>query len=412
MAIQKLSARAVATATPGKYSDGAGLWLEVKDTGARRWFFRCTVNGKRREPGLGTYPDVTLALARKKAAALRALVAQGLDPLNLPPDPERVIVPTFTQAAARFIRTNRRGWSNLKHARQWAATLRTYAKPILGQMAVDKIDTPHILAVLTPIWTKKTETAKRVQGRIENVLDWSIASKYRQGPNPAAWRGNLAQILPRPAKVASVRHQPALPWAEVPAFVSDLARSGSISGMALEFLIRTTTRTQEVLSATWDEINLDTAIWRIPAARMKARRPHDIPLPPACLDLLAQVPRLPGNPYVFPGTRPGRPLSAMALLMAMRKRGHGVHGGRSNAVPHGFRSSFRDWCGETTPHPRDVVEMQLAHVIENQTEAAYRRGNMLAKRLKLLEDWNDFLDRPAAKIIPIRPATQATASAS
>ena len=412
MAIQKLSARAVATATPGKYSDGAGLWLEVKDTGARRWFFRCTVNGKRREPGLGTYPDVTLALARKKAAALRALVAQGLDPLNLPPDPERVIVPpTFTQAAARFIRTNRRGWSHLKHARQWAATLRTYAKPILGQMAVDKIDTPHILAVLTPIWTKKTETAKRVQGRIENVLDWSIASKYRQGPNPAAWRGNLAQILPRPAKVATVRHQPALPWAEMPDFMRDLARSGSISALALAFLIRTTTRTQEVLGATWNEINLETAVWSVPAARMKARRPHDIPLPPACLALLAQVPRLPGNPYVFPGTRPGRPLSAMALLMAMRKRGHGVNGQLSDSVPHGFRSSFSDWCGETSPHPRDVVEMQLAHVIENKAEAAYRRGDMLAKRRRLLEDWNDFLDRPAAQVVPIRPSAQATASA-
>ena len=412
MARDILSARGVATAKPGKYCDGDGLWLEVKDTGARRWFFRCTINGKRREPGIGPYPKWTLAQARKKADLMRAQVENGLDPLNLPPDPEKIAIPSFTQAAARFIRTNRRGWSNLKHQRQWASSLRTHALPILGHLPVDQIDTQHILAVLTPIWTKKTETAKRVQGRIENVLNWAIASKHRAGPNPAAWRGNLAQILPRPAKVASVRHQPALPWAEVPAFVSDLGRTGSISALALEFLIRTTTRTQEVLGATWAEINLDTAIWRIPAARMKARRPHDIPLPPACLDLLAQVPRLPGNPYVFPGTRPGRPLSAMALLMAMRKRGHGVHGEKSDAVPHGFRSSFRDWCGETTPHPRDVVEMQLAHVIENQTEAAYRRGNMLAKRLKLLEDWNTYLDRPAAKIIPIRPATQATASAS
>lgn len=411
MARDILSARRVATATPGKYCDGGGLWLEVKATGARRWFFRCTVNGKRREPGLGTYPDVTLDEARQKAAARRAQVKNGLDPLNLPPDPEKIVVPSFTQAAARFIRTNRRGWSSLKHARQWAATLRTYAKPILGHLPVDQIDTPHILQVLTPIWQKKTETAKRVQGRIENILDWATAHKYRTGPNPAAWRGNLAQILPRPAKVASVRHQPALPWAEVPAFMSDLGRAGSISALALAFLIRTTTRTQEVLGATWTEINLDTAIWRIPAARMKARRPHDIPLPAACLALLAQVPRLPGNPYVFPGTRPGRPLSDMALLQAMRKRGHGVNGEHSDAVPHGFRSSFRDWCGETTPHPRDVVEMQLAHVIENQTEAAYRRGNMLTKRLKLLEDWNEFLDRPAAQVIPLRPPAQATAAA-
>jgi integrase len=412
MAIQKLSARAVATATPGKYSDGAGLWLEVKPNGSRRWFFRCTIDGKRREPGLGTYPDVALALARKKAAALRALVAQGLDPLNLPPDPERVVVPTFVEAAARYIRTNRRGWSNLKHARQWAATLRTYAKPILGHLPVDQIDTPHILQVLTPIWQKKTETAKRVQGRIENILDWASAHKYRTGPNPAAWRGNLAQILPRPAKVATVRHQPALPWGEMPDFMRDLARSGSISALALEFLIRTTTRTQEVLGATWAEINLDTAIWHIGASRMKARRAHDIPLTAACLALLAKVPRLPGNPYVFPGSRPGRSLSNMALLQVMRGMGHGVNGERSASVVHGFRSSFRDWAGETTPHPRDVVEMQLAHVIENQTEAAYRRGNMLTKRLKLLEDWNTYLDRPAAKIVPIRPATQATASAS
>ncbi|MCC7280084.1 MAG: integrase arm-type DNA-binding domain-containing protein [Chromatiaceae bacterium] len=411
MAIQKLSARQVQTAAPGKYNDGLGLWLEVKPNGARRWFFRCTIDGKRREPGIGPYPDTTLAQARKRAAALRALVAQGLDPLNLPPAPEAVIIPTFTQAAARFIRGHRQGWSNPKHARQWASTLRVYAKPLLGALPVDQIDTPHILAVLTPIWQKKTETAKRVQGRIENILDWAIAHKYRTGPNPAAWRGNLDKILARPAKVAASRHQPAMPWPEVPAFIKALAASDSISSLALQFLIRTAARTQEVLLAQWPEIDLDARLWRVPAERMKARRAHEVPLTDATLAILAKLPRLADTPFIFPGARHGRPLASMALLMAMRKRGHGVGGTRSDSVPHGFRSSFRDWAGETTPHPRDIVEEALAHAIPNATERAYRRGHMLDKRRLLMADWDAFLDRPAAQVIPLHPRALAAATA-
>lgn len=410
MAIQKLNARMVATAPPGKYNDGGGLWLEVKPTGNRRWFFRCTVNGQRREPGIGPYPDTSLAQARNRAKALRELVSKGLDPLNLPPEPEKVIIPTFTQAAARFIRSHRRTWSNPKHARQWAATIRTYAKPIIGNMPVDQIDVQDVLKCLNPIWQKIPETAKRVQGRIENILDWAIAHKYRPAPNPAAWRGNLAQILPRKTKVAAVRHQPAMPFAQVPAFIQGLRDQDSVSALALQFLIRTACRTQEVLEAEWSEIDLEARIWKIPAARMKARREHEVPLTDACLEILAKAPRLANNPYIFPGVRPGRPLANMALLMAMRKRGHGVGGDKSDAVPHGFRSSFRDWAGETTPHARDTVEMALAHVIPNHTERAYRRGTMLDKRRKLMEDWSNYIDRAPAKVIPLHPPTLAVSA--
>ena len=411
MAIQKLSARAVATAAPGKHCDGNGLWLEVKANGNRRWFFRCTVNGQRREPGIGPYPTVTLAEARKRASELRELVAKGLDPLNLPPAPKEITVPTFTQAAAAFIRRHRRSWSNVKHARQWAATIRTYAKPTLGGMLVTEIDTPHVLAVLTPIWSKRPETAKRVQGRIESIIDATIAHKQRTGPNPAAWRSNLDQILPRRSKVAPVRHQPALPWQDVPAFLRTLSENGSVSALALQFLVRTAARTTEVLGATWNEIDTEARVWRIPDHRMKARRVHEVPLTDATLAILAKAPRLAGSPYIFPGARAGRPLSGMALLQLMRGMGHGVGGDKSDAVPHGFRSSFRDWAGECTPHARDTVEMALAHVIPDKTEAAYRRGTMLAKRLRLLEDWDAYLDKPPAKVVPLRPNALATASA-
>lgn len=397
----KLNARGVATAGPGKHEDGDGLRLVVSPTGGRKWVLRLTVDGKRREMGLGAYPLVTLAEARDKATQARRQVHDGQDPIAArkvaPP-----AIPTFTQAAARFIRAHRRGWANRKHARQWVATLKTYARPILGTTTVDRIGTEEVLRVLSPIWTTKTETAKRVQGRLENVLDFAAARKWRDPMNPARWRGHLDKLLPRPARVRTVAHHPAMPYPELPGFMADLARLNSVSALALRFLILTATRSGETLGATWAEIDLEAAVWTIPAARMKAKRDHRVPLTGAALAILEALPRLHGTPYVFPGARDSRPLSNMALLQLMRGMGYGVGGTRGAYVPHGFRSTFRDWAGEASTFPRDVCEMALAHVIENKVEAAYRRGDLFAKRRAMMDAWADWCAAaPAATAPPI-----------
>ena len=390
MPIHKLSPRKVATAGPGKYEDGGGLRLVVSPSEARKWVFRFTINGRRREMGLGSFPDVSLAEAREKAAKCRKLVKEGVDPIEVRRK-EQVKVPTFTSCAARYIRAHRRGWKNAKHARQWVSTLKTYASPVIGNKSVDAISTEDILAILSPIWTEKTETAKRVQGRIENILDFAAAHKWRDQMNPARWRGHLDKLLPKPSRVKRSSHHPAMPYEEVPAFMAELAKSDSVSAKALQFLILTATRTSEVLLAKWEEVDLENAIWTIPAERMKARREHRVPLSDAALAILKSLPRIEGNPHVFPGARHGGPLSNMALLQLMRKMGYGREGKRGPYVPHGFRSSFRDWVGEVSNFPRDVAEMALAHVIENKAEAAYRRGDLFAKRRKMMQAWANFV---------------------
>ena len=393
MAIHKLSARKVETAPAGKYEDGGGLRLVVSASGARKWVFRYTLSGKRREMGLGSLPVVELSDARTKAAEYRALVARGDDPIKARwVEPERV--PSFTSCAAQYIRAHRRGWKNTKHARQWVSTLKTYARPVIGTAQVDEISTDDVLKILTPIWTTKTETAKRVQGRIENILDFAAARKYRDPINQARWRGHLDKLLPKPSRVRTVTHHPAMPYADLPDFMKALRENGSISAQALTFLILTATRTGEVLNAKWDEIDLDTRIWTIPAVRMKARREHRVPLSEETVMILSGLSRIAGNHHVFPGSRHGRPLSNMALLQLMRGMGYGVDGANGPYVPHGFRSSFRDWSGEVSSFPRDVAEMALAHVIENKVEAAYRRGDLFQKRAKMMEAWATYLFPP------------------
>lgn len=383
----KLTARRVETAGPGKHEDGDGLRLVVAKSGARKWVFRALVDGRRREMGLGGYPVVTLAQAREQALAVRRAIRDGRNPFDAKPP---VVLPTFTQAAARYIRLNRHGWSNPKHARQWIATLKTYVRPVIGAKPVDSITTDDVLKVLQPIWVAKTETAKRVQGRMENVLDFAAARQWRDPLNPARWRGHLDKLLPRPSKVATKRHQPALPYADVPVFWQQLARLTSVSAHALRFLILTAARSSEVLLAEWSEIDEDAAIWTVPALRMKARREHRVPLSVPAVAILAALPRIEGHPYIFPGARHGRPLSSMALLQVMRGLGYGVGGARGDAVPHGFRSSFRDWAGEVSVFPRDVCEMALAHVIENKAEAAYRRGDLFDKRRAMMAAWGEW----------------------
>ena len=249
----------------------------------------------------------------------------------------------------------------------------------------------RLLKILSPIWTRKTETAKRVQGRIENVLDYAAAHNYRDPVNPARWRGHLDKLLAKPSRVKKVTHHPAMPYEEVATFMAELKGYTSISSKALQFLILTATRTSEVLRSEWSEIDLDNETWTIPANRMKARREHRVPLSRQAVELLTQLPRVKGNPYVFPGARYGRPLSNMAMLQLMRGMGYGLDGERGDYVPHGFRSSFRDWTGEVTSYPRDVAEMALAHTIENKVEAAYRRGDLFEKRRAMMQDWADFI---------------------
>ncbi len=390
MAIHRLTPRKVATAGSGKYEDGGGLRLVVSNAGSRKWVLRYTLNGKRREMGLGSYPDVGLADARAKASEYRQQASVSIDPIEARRI-ELEAIPTFTSCAARFIRSHRHGWKNAKHARQWVSTLKTYARPVIGPKSVDVIETKDILEILSPIWTTKTETAKRVQARMENILDFAAAHKYRDRANPARWRGHLDMLLAKPSKVRTIKHHPAMPYTEVPAFMAELAKNGSVSALALRFLILTATRTGEVLKAQWSEIDLENAVWTIPHERMKTGREHRVPLTDTMLDDLKDLPRLDGNPYLFPGARYGKPLSNMALLQLMRGMGYGVDGTRGDAVPHGFRSSFRDWSGEVSSFPRDVAEMALAHVIENKVEAAYRRGDLFEKRRMMMQAWTRYL---------------------
>jgi integrase len=390
MAIHKLSPRKVSSAGPGKYEDGGGLRLVVSTSGAKKWVLRFTIDRKRREMGLGSFPDVGLSEAREESAKHRKKAKTGVDPIEArQSEPDQI--PTFTSCAARYIRAQRSGWKNAKHARQWVSTLKTYARPEIGSKRVGDISTEDILKVLSPIWTTKTETAKRVQGRVENILDYAAAHKYRDPLNPARWRGHLDKLLPKPSRVKTVTHHPAMPHTEVPAFMAELSSNDSVSALALRFLMLTAARTNEVLQAQWSEIDSDGAIWSVPASRMKAKRVHRVPLSYVATFVLETLPRIAGSSYLFPGTRNGRPLSNMALLQLMRGMGYGVNGGRGDYVPHGFRSSFRDWSGEVSSFPRDVAEMALAHVVENKVEAAYRRGDLFEKRRMMMQQWAEYL---------------------
>ena len=397
----RLTARKIETASPGKHEDGDGLRLFVASTKAKRWVFRFSINGKRREMGLGSYPVISLAKARDLALDYRRKIAQGIDPLA-ERQAEKNETPTFTSCAALYIRAHRRSWKNHKHKMQWVTTLKTYAKPVMGHKLVDEINTEDILRILQPIWSDKTETAKRVQGRIENILDFAAARKWRDPVNPARWRGHLDKLLPKPARVKTIRHQPAMPYDELPAFMASLRDNKALSSKALQMLILTATRTGEVIGARWDEVDLEAAIWTIPANRMKAKREHRIPLAAPVIDILESLPRTVGNPHLFTGVRYGKPLSNMAMLQLMRGMGYGNKCERGTYVPHGFRSSFRDWAGETTPFPRDVVEMALAHTIENKVEAAYRRGDLFEKRRALMAAWGNWCEKSQGVVVPLQ----------
>ncbi len=395
MKTNKLTAREVESTGVGKHGDGGGLWLRVRANGSRAWVFRFTHDGRNREMGLGALERLPLAAARRRAQAARELLAVGKDPIAERRAQRRA--PTFREAGAAYIERHEVGWSNPKHRKQWASTLKTYAFPILGSTPVDRITTSDILRCLNPIWGSKTETASRLRGRIEKILDWSTAQGLRTGENPARWRGHLATLLPAPSKLREVRHHAAMDWQLVPNFMVKLKEQTGIAARALEFAVLTAGRSGEVREATWEEIDLDAGTWTIPGERMKAGKPHRVPLSPPTVELLQNIPRFEGSRCVFPSPYTGRPLSDSALGKVLKDM-------MIEVTAHGFRSSFRDWAAERTSFQNIVCEQALAHAIGDKTEAAYRRGDLYTKRVKLMEAWSVFCTSPApaGKVVPIR----------
>jgi integrase len=399
---ESLSAVAVGKLTePGMYAVGGvpGLHLRVLPSGTRTWILRATVEGKRADMGLGGFPAVSLADARSAGRELRQQIASGGNPVaeRHAKRAERASAQTFTQAAEAYIAAHASGWKSAKHGQQWRSTLDTYAAPILGHLLVRQIELRHILAVLSPIWETKTETASRLRNRLELVIDWATAHGQREGLNPARWRGHLDKLLPKPGKVARTRHHAALPVGELGAFMVSLRQQQGMGALALEFAILTAARSGEVRGATWGEMDLVAGVWAIPGERMKAGRDHRVPLSGAALALLARLPRVAGGDLVFQAPR-GGPLSDMTLSAVLRRMA-------VPAVPHGFRSTFRDWVAERTAYPGELAEMALAHTVGNKVEAAYRRGDMFEKRRRMMDEWAGFcakVEAPGAQVLPLR----------
>ena len=402
-----LTAIAVKNAKPGRHADGAGLQLLVKESGSASWIYRFMLNGKSRDVGLGAAGPggVSLADARDLAAALRYKVKAGIDPLEerqraaaqARASAQRAVVAgkTFKTVAEDYVRANEGSWRNDKHRQQWRNTLASYVYPAIGELPVAEVATAHVLSILEPIWADKPETASRIRGRIETVLDAAKVRGYRDGENPARWRGHLAQILPARSKLSRGHHK-AVAFEEMPAFVKALRARVALAAMALEFAILTATRTSEVLKGKWTEVDMDKAIWTIPADRMKAGKEHRVPLSPRAVAILSETKGLESE-WLFPAASGGK-LSTMAMLMLLRRM-------KVDATVHGFRSSFRDWAGECTAYPHEVCEMALAHAIANKGEAAYRRRDLFDKRRRLMDDWATYCASTGAaggKVTPIR----------
>tara|TARA_B110000881_G_C18547621_1_gene502135 strand:+ start:192 stop:1403 length:1212 start_codon:yes stop_codon:yes gene_type:complete len=388
----RLSAVRVRSLTKaGRYLDGNGLYLNVQPSGAKRWFLRVVVMGRRRDFGLGGLSVVSLAEAREEATKLRKIVQQNGDPLA-EREKEKSIVLTFKEAAREVHKIHSATWKNDKHKKQWITTLENYVFPTFGSLHVDNIGTPEILSVLNPIWLTKPETARRVRQRIHTVLEWAKASGFRSGDNPV---DGISKILPK--QPVSKKHHTALPYKEVPIFIKSLRsiNAEGIAPLAFEFLILTATRTSEVLNATWDEINLEDKTWTIPDSRMKNKREHRIPLQPRLIEILEEARKLSGGSlYIFPNPHTGKPLSTMVFLMLLRRM-------KQDITAHGFRSSFRDWASERTNIPRDVCEAALAHSLKDKTEAAYKRTDLFDKRRELMELWTKFATEEHGEVITI-----------
>jgi integrase len=399
---------------PGKYGDGGNLYLQVRkstrnipgDAVTKSWLFRYSRFGKEVWMGLGPYPDISLSEARQLATQERKKILQGVDPLT--DKRARKIAArvahdnmlTFAECAELYVESQTPGWSNPKHIEQWRSTLKNLAGPTIAHLPVDQVDTALVTRCLEPLWTTKTETASRLRGRIEAVLDWATVRGYRKGDNPARWRGHLDKLLPRPSQVARVKHHPALPYTEVGAFMQELRGGAGTASRALEFTILTATRTNEVIQASWSEFDLDRRTWVVPAVRMKSKREHRVPLSDAAVAVLTAA-RGHSKRYVFPGQKPGSHLSNMAMMQVLKRLD------QTGITVHGFRSTFRDWCAESTNYASDVAEMALAHTLRDKTEAAYRRGDLFEKRVRLMADWARYCSKPSepAKVVAIRQST-------
>ena len=389
-----------------------GLHLQITPRGGRSWVLRATVGTLRRDIGLGGFPGVTLSQAREKARDARAKIDAGVDPIEERKAVKAALVAaqrrglTFAEAVNRALAAKLDGFKNAKHRQQWENSLATYATPELGKMLVQDISTQDVLRVLQPVWMTKTETASRVRGRIEAVLSWATVAGHRTGDNPARWAGNLKELLPPPSKVAKEGNQPALALEDAARWYAALQAREGFGARALELAALTATRSQEVRGALWDEIDLDNGLWIIPAARMKMDREHRVPLSARAVELLKALPKLKDNPLLFPAARGGQ-LSDMTLSATMKRMhetdvaengtGYLDRVSKRPAVPHGLRSTFRDWVAEKTSYPGDMAEVALAHRISNAVEASYRRGDMIERRRRMMADWANFLDGDAAQ---------------
>jgi integrase len=408
--IGKLTALAVSQAKRrGYYGDGGGLFLQVSTGGAKSWVFRFKEAGKLREMGLGPLHTISLAEARQRAQECRKARLDGRDPIadrkasRLAAKLDAAKAMTFKACAERYIAAHKAGWRNAKHAAQWTATLNTYVYPSFGALPVQAVDVGLVLRAIEPIWATKPETASRVRGRIESILDWATARGYRAGENPARWRGHLENLLPKRSKVRRVEHHAALPYPEISGFIVELREQPGFAARALEFAILTAARTGEVIGARWNEFNTAERLWTIQGERMKAGKEHRVPLSDAALAIVEKMAAIRSGDFVFPGGKSNRPLSNMAFLMLLRRMGRGV------LTAHGFRSSFRDWAAERTTFPAEVAEMALAHAVNDKVEAAYRRGDLFQKRRQLAEAWARFCAAPPATggVVPIRQTAAA-----
>ena len=402
---------------PGRHADGGGLYLLVDPSGAKRWLLRVVVDGKRRDIGLGGYSpgwepkpgtDVlatdlhpgSIAAARREAARMRAIARSGGDPLadrNAARAEAKAKRKSFRDYATDYVKTKRPEWKNEKHAAQWTTTLERYAYPHFGDVAIGKVDRTMVLAALRSIWTKLPETASRFRGRLEAILDAAKADGFRSGDNPAEWAGSLQTSLPKHARKERIVHHPALPYRELSAFFADLRLQPGTAARALEFAILTAARTNEVFGATWGEMDEPAALWNVPRERMKAKKPHRVPLPPRAVKLLEELPRK--GDFVFASRDPKKPMSNMAMLAVLKRMKRG------DVTVHGFRSTFRDWAAEQTAYPREVIEHALAHRLADAAEAAYQRGDLLRKRRALMDDWAAYCATPLpvkAEVTPIR----------
>jgi integrase len=380
----------------GCYPDGGNLYLQVSSTGAKSWLFRYMINGKAKNMGLGALNAVSLAEAREKAADARRLIVSGIDPqAEKKAEKQKAKLEdakkmTFEQCAVAYIDAHKTGWKNAKHIWQWENTLTRFVYPVFGKLPVQDIDVALVLKVLEPIWKTKTETANRVRGRIERVLDWASSREYRIGENPARWRGKLENLLPAPSKIKKVVHQPALPYVDISDFMAELATKEGLGAIALQLTILTATRTSETLNAKWSEFDLKKGIWIIPAERMKAGKEHRIPLSDPALKILKNLHEAKINDFVFPSKK-DKPLSNMAMMMLVRRME------RTDFVVHGFRSTFRDWAAEQTNYAWEVAEISISHTVGSKVEAAYRRGDLFEKRQRLMNEWARYCYMPQPK---------------